>query len=275
MRDAFAVLFFVAVGMLFDPAVLVREPLPVLGTFLVIVFGKSVAALAIVMAFRHPLPTAFTIAASLAQIGEFSFILAGLGVNLDLLPERGRDLILAGAILSIVVNPLLFEGIDRLQPWFDGRENLRDPVMRPAAEGSVDLTGHAVIVGYGRVGKLVTTQLRAAGVPLVVVDDGREPIRELAKEQVPAVLGNAANADVLRRANIGQARWLVIAIPNAMEAGHIIEHGRALNGSLDIMARAHTDADVAYLQQHGVDRVVTGEREIADGMVARMTRAAA
>ncbi|MDX2167692.1 MAG: YbaL family putative K(+) efflux transporter [Deltaproteobacteria bacterium] len=264
LRDAFAVLFFVSVGMLFNPAVLVRDPLPVLATFLVIVVGKSIAAALIVLAFRYPLGTALTISASLAQIGEFSFILAGLGVSLGLLPEAGRDLVLAGAILSIAVNPLLFQAIDRLQPWIDARDGSL-PV-----EQEVELAQHAVLVGHGRVGKLVSAQLQAAGVPLVVIDAGRERMRALAQQSVPAVLGNAASIDVMRRAKVDKARWLVLAIPNAMEAGHIIEHGRALNPSLDIIARGHTDTDVRYLLDHGVDRVITGEHEVAKGMVERM-----
>ncbi|HEV7733946.1 MAG TPA: YbaL family putative K(+) efflux transporter [Candidatus Binatia bacterium] len=270
LRDAFAVLFFVSVGMLFNPAVIVSHPLPVLATFLVIVVGKSLAALLIVVLFRHPLGTALTIAVSLAQIGEFSFILAGLGVTLGLLPDQAHDLVLAGAILSIVVNPLLFEAVDRLKPWLDARDVRNDPVLPPAAEDTIDLERHAVLVGHGRVGKLVRARLTAAGVPLVVVDDGRSRVRELEQLHVPAVLGNAASIDVLRRASIAKARWLVIAIPNAMEAGAIIDHGRALNPTLDVMARAHTDGEVHYLRGHGVDLVITGAREIADGMVERI-----
>ena len=276
LRDAFAVLFFVSVGMLFNPAILLEQPLLVLGTFLVIVFGKSLAALLIVLAFRKPLSTALTISVSLAQIGEFSFILIGLGIGLQLVPEAGRDLVLAGAILSILCNPLLFLMIDRLQPWLDRREhNTPADLVNEEPDEDHDLhpiteTGHAILIGHGRVGSRISKRLREEGVPLVIIDDNRTRAQELREEGFSVVLGNAASTHVLELANVTQARWLMIAIPNSMEAGQIALHGRQANPSLDIIARAHFDDEVDYLREHNADLVVMGEREIARVMFERL-----
>ncbi|MBD9634418.1 YbaL family putative K(+) efflux transporter [Pseudomonas sp. PDM19] len=275
LRDAFAVLFFVSVGMLFNPAILIHEPLPVLATFLVIVFGKSVAAYVIVRMFGHPNSTALTIAASLAQIGEFSFILVGLGVTLNLLPEAGRDLVLAGAILSILVNPLLFIAIDRLQARQEQKAEAEPGVVQveaPDLPPPVLEQNHAILIGHGRVGALVSECLRKDRIPLVVIEDKREKAAELREHGLCVVVGNAANPDVLTQANITSARWLLIAIPNGFEAGTISSHARAINPNLDIIARAHFDAEVDYLEQNGASLVIMGEREIARGMVERVER---
>ncbi|MCP1648330.1 MULTISPECIES: YbaL family putative K(+) efflux transporter [Pseudomonas aeruginosa group] len=275
LRDAFAVLFFVSVGMLFNPAILIQEPLPVLATFLVIVFGKSVAAYVIVRMFGHPNSTALTIAASLAQIGEFSFILVGLGVTLNLLPEAGRDLVLAGAILSILVNPLLFIAIDRLQARQEQKAESEPGVVQVEPQDlppPVLEHNHAILIGHGRVGALVSERLRKDKVPLVVIEDKREKAAELREHGLCVVVGNAANPDVLNQANITSARWLLIAIPNGFEAGTISSHARAINPNLDIIARAHFDAEVDYLEQNGASLVIMGEREIARGMVERVER---
>lgn len=275
LRDAFAVLFFVSVGMLFNPAILIQEPLPVLATFLVIVFGKSVAAYVIVRMFGHPNSTALTIAASLAQIGEFSFILVGLGVTLNLLPEAGRDLVLAGAILSILVNPLLFIAIDRLQARQEQKAESEPGVVQVEPQDlppPVLEHNHAILIGHGRVGALVSERLRKDKVPVVVIEDKREKAAELREHGLCVVVGNAANPDVLTQANITSARWLLIAIPNGFEAGTIASHARAINPSLDIIARAHFDAEVDYLEQNGASLVIMGEREIARGMVERVER---
>lgn len=275
LRDAFAVLFFVSVGMLFNPAILIHEPLPVLATFLVIVFGKSVAAYVIVRMFGHPNSTALTIAASLAQIGEFSFILVGLGVTLNLLPETGRDLVLAGAILSILVNPLLFIAIDRLQARQEQKaESAPGTVQQDAHDLPPPVLehNHAILIGHGRVGALVSERLRKDKVPVVVIEDKREKAAELREHGLCVVVGNAANPEVLAQANIASARWLLIAIPNGFEAGTISSHARAINPNLDIIARAHFDAEVDYLEQNGANLVIMGEREIARGMVERVER---
>jgi CPA2 family monovalent cation:H+ antiporter-2 len=273
-RDAFAVLFFVSVGMLFDPSILLHEPLPVLATFLIIVIGKSLAALAIVRLFRHPLSTALMISASLAQIGEFSFILATLGVDLDLLPPDGRDLILAGAILSILANPVIFVALDRLKPWLDRREGKIESVESGSGSTITSeelpltaLTGHAVVVGSGRVGSVIIERLKLEGAPLLVIEDRRELVEQWRSQGTEVIAENGAAPAALRAANLPQARWLFVAIPNGFEAGQITEQARAANPQLAIIARAHSDAEVEHLTKCGANHIIMGEREIARGML--------
>jgi CPA2 family monovalent cation:H+ antiporter-2 len=267
LRDAFAVLFFVSIGMLFDPSVLLREPLAVLATLAIIVVGKSIAALIIVLAFRRPMSTALTISASLAQIGEFSFILAGLGVSLKLLPDDGRDLILAGAILSILVNPLLFAILDKVLPKMIAKER------KAAGEAPVAAAAlpHALLVGYGRVGKLVAEGLKGK-TPLVVIEDDAERAAELKAAGFETVGGNAVLPEVLLKAGLDKATHLFVAVPSPFEAGRIIEQARAANPGAEIIARAYTDADVVLLKQMGATYALIGEEEIAKGMLARAPR---
>ncbi|NLS02358.1 Kef family K(+) transporter [Rhizobium sp. P32RR-XVIII] len=285
LRDAFAVLFFVSVGMLFDPNILVDKPLPVLATVFIIVIGKSVAAFLIVLLFRRPVGTALTISASLGQIGEFSFILAALGVDLGLLPEEGRDLILAGALISIILNPLLFIACDHMRPFLERSKREEAPAETTAtAETTVvsaepedeilptSLSGHAILIGYGRVGGIVGQNLKSSGTPFLVIEDSEKRIEELAAQGVETIPGNAAAREVLDLANVAGARSLVIAIPNAFEACRIAEHGRGLNPSILIVARAHSDAEVDELKRYGADTVIMGEREIAMGMVDRLAQ---
>jgi CPA2 family monovalent cation:H+ antiporter-2 len=270
LRDAFAVLFFISVGMLFDPTILVREALPVLVTVAIIVLGKSLAALAIMLAFRHPLSTALTISASLAQIGEFSFILAGMGVALKLLPELGQELILAGALVSILLNPLLFMALDRLRPWLDAREGtkLLPEGAKPDPEPlkPTTLADHAVLVGFGRVGHWVGEAIERQGVPLLVIDEKDEVVDKLKARGVEAIAGNAIT--LLRAANLAEARALLVAIPDSFEAGQIVAQARAANPGLFIVARAHSDAEATYLSDYGASAVIQGSHEIADAMVA-------
>lgn len=289
LRDAFAVLFFVSVGMLFDPNILIERPLPVLATVFIIVIGKSIAAFLIVLLFRKPVSTALTISASLGQIGEFSFILAALGVELGLLPAEGRDLILAGAIISIIINPLLFFVCDRMRPLLE-RPKHEEPAAeaavpatdaRPAhAEEQTDmdevhptaLSGHAILVGYGRVGSIVGQNLKSSGTPFLVIEDSDKRIIELQSQGIEVLSGNAVARETLDLANLAGARSLAIAIPNAFEACRIAEQGRAVNPSILIVARAHSDAEVEELRQYGADTVIMGEREIALGMVDRLAQ---
>ncbi|MCA1322692.1 YbaL family putative K(+) efflux transporter [Herbaspirillum sp. alder98] len=271
LRDAFAVLFFVSVGMLFDPSVLVREPLLVLATVFIIVVGKSLAAYFIVRLFGHPMSTALTISASLAQIGEFSFILATLGLSLDLLSPVARDLILGGAILSILINPLLFSMLDRLKPVIEKREGNEAPVE--AIQQPVEMNDHVVLVGYGRVGRAIGSQLRAQGTPFVVIEAQLESVEALRAEGITALYGNAAQAGVLTAAGIERARWMLVAIPDAFEAGQMVERARAANAQLRVAARAHSDAEVEHLEKHGANEVIMGEREIARGMLGLVAAA--
>jgi len=269
LRDAFAVLFFVSVGMLFDPAMVLREPLPLLAVLFIILIGKSVAAFLIVLVFRHPLGTALTISASLAQIGEFSFILANLGVDLGMMPERGRDLILAGAILSILANPLFFMAIDRARPWLDRFKPATQADAEPArVEIPVTmLAGHTVLIGYGRVGGAIGEVLLEQGDKLFVIEEREATIASLRAKGVEAHAGNAAAPELLHAANLPAAARLFVAVPNAFEAGQVVEQARAANPALKIVARAHLDSEVDYLRGLGADAVVMGEREIARAML--------
>lgn len=269
LRDAFAVLFFVSVGMLFDPSVVVEQPWPLLGTVAIIIFGKSIVAYGIVRAFRFSNETALTVSASLAQIGEFSFILAGLGVGLKILPQEGRDLILAGAILSIFANPFIFT-------LMVGRAPLRRPFPAASPEGesggNVSESGkaHTVLVGYGRVGKLVAQELRASGTSFSVVEY-QEDIAQRAPDDLHVITGNAAIPAILEEAGLQKSDRLVIAIPGGFEAGGIAQIARELKPSIKMIARAHSDEEVAYLTRLGVKHVIMGEREIAAKMAILLT----
>lgn len=268
LRDAFAVLFFVSVGMLFDPGIILRNPVALLATLFIITIGKSVAAFAIVRLFRHSQETALTISASLAQIGEFSFILATLGVSLNMLPPEGRDLILAGAILSILANPVIFAGVDRLLARQRRKEQGETEAAPAPVHTPTSLTGHAIIIGYGRVGSVVGDALKTAGRPYLVIEDRPDMVEKLQEAGTEVLSGNAVLPEVLHAANLAGAHWLFVAIPNSFEAARIVEQARKFNPALRIAARAHGDADVGLLTASGADHTVMGEREIARGMVA-------
>ncbi len=272
LRDAFAVLFFVSVGMLFDPTILMREPGAVLATLFIIVIGKSVAAFLIVRAFRYQATTALVISASLAQVGEFSFILAGLGVGLGLLPEAGRDLILAGAILSILVNPLFFFGVDRIRVRQEQSKPER-PVDVRGSESNLPATtlqDHAIGVGYGRVGRLIGEALKQHGTPFLVIEERQEVVDQLREEGIEIYPGQAGQKGLLAAVNLRGARWLVSAIPNPFEASNLIETARIANPELQIIARAHNDAEVQHLTKYGANLIIVGEREIARGMIEQI-----
>lgn len=274
LRDAFAVLFFVSVGMLFDPTIIVQAPLALLAVVFIIVVGKTIAAYGVVRLFGYSRSTGLTISTSLAQIGEFSFILAGLGVSLGLLPEEGRSLILAGAIISILLNPLLFAGLDRLLSKPESPEV--KPVALPETAKETKprepiqvskLTDHVVLVGHGRVGSVVTEALHDSGVPMLVIETDEEGAAELRLRGLEAIAGNAADPEVLRATNLGEACCLLVAIPDAFEGGQVVMQARASNPNLLIVARAHSEEEVAHLIKHGASHVIMGEREIARAMV--------
>lgn len=280
LRDAFAVLFFVSVGMLFDPAIFIREPWPVIGVVLVIAVIKPGAAFLAMRAFRYPLGTALTVAASRTQIGEFSFILAGLGVGLGLLPEAGRDLVLAGAMLSIVATPAFFLALDYAKPWYAGGAEATAP--RPPDDAPTEtevfavreiaptnLTDHTVVVGFGRVGSVVCEALQRDGKQVLVIEERRELVDQLRERAVEMIYGHAPASDVMKAANLAGARRLFIAIPDGFEAGQIAEQARAANPELGIIARAHSDAEAEHLRKYGADSVVMGERELAYAMLAQ------
>nr|WP_298716535.1 YbaL family putative K(+) efflux transporter [uncultured Steroidobacter sp.] len=271
LQDAFAVMFFVSVGMLFDPAVILRQPLDLLGVLFVILIGKSLAAFAIVLAFGYAVRTALTISASLAQIGEFSFILAGLGVGLGLLPAEGRDLILAGALLSITLNPFAFATIEPIARWVNERPKLlafltpKDGKLAalPRDQKVSNLRNHAVIVGYGRVGSVVGYGLQAQGLEYVVVEMSRRVVDQLRQDKITAVYGDATAHGVLDLAQIEHARLLVIASPDGFHARRILELARAKNPHIAIVVRTHSSSELKYLIRQGVDRAVMGELELA------------
>ena len=261
LRDAFAVLFFVAVGMLFNPAVIIDQPQEVVATVLVIMVGKPIAAWATLRAFGHPADTARTIAISLGQIGEFSFILAALGVSLAILPPTGRDLILAGSLISILGNSFVFSWLDR---WH-ARRRAREEAERPAepAVVPVDMGGHAIVVGYGRVGAQLATLLRERGVPVVVVEDDAHLVDAARADGFTTVRGNVAKVRVMQETAPARAALAVFAIPNALEAGETIQRMKAINPGITVLARAHSDGEVQHLIAHGADGAVMAERELA------------
>ena len=260
LRDAFAVLFFVSVGMLFNPAVVVEQPLPLIATVLIIVLGKSLAAYLIVRALKHNHRTAITAAASLAQIGEFSFILATLGTSLEILPAAGRDLILAGALLSIFINPFIFNA------FVPKRQEKVDPVEAPADTG--DLHDHVVLIGYGRVGKLIAHDLKARDRNFILIEDQADTAKEAKEAGLNVVRGNALDPAALEAAGIERASKLLIAIPEGFEGGAVVEAVRRIRPDIAIVARAHSDAEVAHLEAAGAGEVVMGEREIANRMLS-------
>jgi CPA2 family monovalent cation:H+ antiporter-2 len=275
LRDAFAVLFFVSVGMLFNPTILLREPLSVLAVLAIILIGNAGIALGLQLLMRQPVAQACTVAASLGQIGEFSFVLVSLGVALGLLTPLGRDLVIAGAILSILLHPALLTLAGRLGPRLErGRhpppETAAEPVRREPAIPVTTLTNHTVLIGYGRVGRLVGEALGAAHRAYIVVEDRQDLVEQLRDRGIEAILGNGAAPDVLKATNIARAASLVVAIPNGFEAGQIAEQARAANPTIEIIARAHSDAEVEHLHRYGVDLTIMGEREIARGMIDRL-----
>lgn len=284
LRDAFAVLFFVSVGMLFHPSIMIEEPLAVLATVAIIVIAKSIAAFGVVRLFGQSSDTGLMISASLAQIGEFSFILASLGLALGVLPSEGRDLILAGSIITILLNPLLFSALDRYYEW---RERARLDEASPDANGEegeepeeatptrepipeTGLTDHVVLVGHGRVGRYVSKALLERGVPVYIIEDDAEDAADLNAQGVEALNGNAADPEVIKSAKLNEARCLLVAIPDAFEGGQVVEQARAINPKLRIVARAHSEAEIDHLAKHGADFVVMGEHEIGKAMLGEL-----
>ncbi|CAN7208733.1 YbaL family putative K(+) efflux transporter [Massilia sp. LjRoot122] len=274
LRDAFSVLFFVSVGMLFDPMVLVQYPLEVLATVAIILFGKSIAAFVLVLALRYPINTAVTVSASLAQIGEFSFILAALGMQLELLPALGQNLILAGAIISIAVNPLMFSLAAPLEKWLQSKPELARKLERPAdplAELPMEtahekLSGQVVLVGFGRVGRRIADALTARGVHFVVAEQNREIVEQLRGRGIPAVVGNASEPAVLIQAHITHAALLVIATPDTFHVRRMVEIARMLNPSVKVVVRTDNESEAALLREDTGGKVFVGEQELAASM---------
>jgi CPA2 family monovalent cation:H+ antiporter-2 len=274
LRDAFSVLFFVSVGMLFDPMVLVTHPLYVLATVAIILVGKSLAAFLLVVALRYPVNTAITVSASLAQIGEFSFILAALGMSLGLLPVLGQNLVLAGAIISIAVNPLLFKIAQPLQRILRDKSDIArklersaDPLAElPMTVGQEKLSGQVVLVGYGRVGRHIARALDEQGISYVVAEQNRELVDKLRRADQPAVAGNAADSAVLIQAHIAHAAMLVIATPDTFHVRAMVETARALNPAIRCVVRTHNMEEAELLRSEHLGEVFVGEQELAGSM---------
>jgi CPA2 family monovalent cation:H+ antiporter-2 len=278
LRDAFAVLFFVSVGMLFDPQALLERPLQVLAVLAIVVIGKSLAAAAVVLAMRYPLNTALTVSASLAQIGEFSFILAGLGVALNLLPVEGQSLILAGALISIALNPLVFAAVEPAQRWILRRsgvaralEQPHDPLAAlPQSTEQKYLAGQVVIVGYGRVGRKIAESLRERGVAAVIAEQNREVVESLRAQGWQAVAGDAAEPVVLIQAHIARARALIIATSDTVGVRQMVQTARTLNPKIDTLIRVHSEDEAARMREENLGAVFLGEHALADAMAAHL-----
>ncbi|MDA8209614.1 MAG: Kef family K(+) transporter [Actinomycetota bacterium] len=274
LRDAFAVLFFVSVGMLFNPKVLVDHPFEVVVVVGIIVVGKALAAAALVLVFRYPLTTALTVAASLAQIGEFSFILAELGVSLRILPVDGQNLILAGALISIAINPLVFASLRPLQRWIRSRSKLArllerpvDPLaMLPMSTDRRYLAGQVVLVGYGRVGRRIGLTLSESGIPYVVAEQNREIVERLRAKGIPAVSGDGSDPAVLIQAHIANASMLVVATPDTFDVRQMIEIARTVNPGIETVVRTHNEEEAGLLERETAEKVFLGEEELAKGM---------
>lgn len=274
LRDAFAVLFFVSVGMLFEPSILVEKPISVLSVVAIIVLGKSIAAMLITLALRYPLNTALTVAASLAQIGEFSFILAGLGLSLEIISAEAMSLVLAGALISIAMNPLLFSMIKPFKKWV-----LSVSKIARQYEGRIDkfselpidterkyLEGQVVLVGYGRVGKRIANALSQHNVPYVVVEENRELVEKLRKNEIPAVYGDASEPTVLIQAHITNASLLVIGTPDTIDVRKMVDTAKALKPDIQIVIRTHNEEESNLLTSENIGKVFYGEEELAIGM---------
>ncbi|MBT3069081.1 YbaL family putative K(+) efflux transporter [Rhodoferax sp. U11-2br] len=278
LRDAFAVLFFVSVGMLFDPSVILGQPFKLLVVVAIIMVGKTVAAVGLALLFRYPLNTALTVGASLAQIGEFSFILAGLGVALGLLPTEGQSLVLAGALISIAANSAVFAVIEPVRAWILQRSELarrmeqrEDPLAElPVATPRAVLTGQVVLVGYGRVGRRIAEDLQAHQVPFVVAEQNRDLVDSLRADGIHAVSGDALAPDVLIQAHVAEAAMLVIAIPDSVQARKMVEIATTLNPSIAVVLRSHNEEEASLLRQDSLGTVFLGEQELARGMSAHI-----
>lgn len=272
LRDAFAVLFFVAVGMLFDPHILIDQPLAVLATVAVILVGKTLAAGVLVLLLKYPLSTALTVAVSLAQIGEFSFILLGLGQSLNLVPPEATSLVVAGAIVSIALNPVLFAGVEPLRNWVLKRSPLArkleardDPLAElPANTPESALAGQIVIVGHGTLGTALHDELGSR--PLVVIDRDRDVVEKLRAAGHAAVLGEAMEAMTLVQAHIAQAAWLVIAVTDVRGVPAMLALARQLNPSLRCAVVAHTKEEAQWLRDAGVDEVLRSKQALAQAL---------
>jgi monovalent cation:H+ antiporter-2, CPA2 family len=266
LRDIFSGLFFVSVGMLIDPSSAVREPMVVLVTVALIVLAKGGLSIVITLLSRYPSRAAILTGVALAQSGEFSFLLARLGTDLGVISQPVFSLMLAGVALSMVMAPPLHQ-LGGLVARRVAMGLSSSPANLPAGDGPEErLRGHAILCGYGRVGRMIAGALRRRGVPFVVIGEDPRMIRQLRDKGVRAFLGNPANTVLLDRARLDRAAVLVVATPDALEARQIVEYARRRNPHLDVVVRAHNWRERDFMLDREVGQVVMGELELALAM---------
>lgn len=282
MRDAFAVLFFVAVGMLFDPSFLVEEPMMVLFAVAIVLIAKPLAALIIVAVIGYPARTALTVALGLAQIGEFSFILGQVATQHGLLPAEGLQILVATAMITITLNPLLFGSLDRVERWLgrrprlwklmNGRADKRRRGINQHAQPAIDqATGQiAVIVGYGPVGRVVDALLRDAGIHTVIIEMNMDTVSSLVRAGRTAIYGDATRPEILSHAGVGRASFLIITLPQSANRNDLIHAARELNPKIELIVRARYLAEGDALRAAGVNRMVFEEGETGIAMARQV-----
>jgi CPA2 family monovalent cation:H+ antiporter-2 len=266
MRDAFAVLFFVSMGMLFDPSRLLADVWLTLGTLAVVLVAKPLAAMLMVSLLRHPLSTGLTIGVALAQIGEFSFILAALGRQLEILPEAATQVLVVASIVSITLNPLLFRAVAPISRWFGARAS--GAQREPRIEISDDAQ-RTIVIGYGPVGRTLTRLLREQKLGPVVIELNYETVKQLESEGIPAVFGDASREEILQAAGIANARSLIFTASGTPPPAVILA-AKALNPSLLVLARADYLQEAGALRDAGAHVVITAEAEVALAMAERL-----
>ena len=274
LREIFSILFFVSVGMLFDPAISLAEPLRILAVVAIIMVGKTLAAIALVLFFRYPINTALTVGASLAQIGEFSFILATLGLSLGLLTQDAQNLILAGALFSITLNSFVFSAIEPAQRWIRERSHLArllersgDPLaMLPDEMDQEYLRDQVVIIGYGGVGRRISENLIQQNIKVVIAEENREIVEKLRFEGIAAVSGEATEPYVLIQAHIQHARLLVISPMDILDIHRIIDIAKQLNPEIQVLICAESKEEAVIIRKENIGEVFYAKEEMAKNM---------
>lgn len=274
LREIFSILFFVSVGMLFDPHILIERPLHILAVIAIIMVGKTLAAMALVLFFRYPINTALTVGASLAQIGEFSFILATLGVSLGLLTLEAQNLILAGALFSITLNSFVFSAVEPVQRWIRERSHLArllersgDPLaMLPDEVDQAYLRDQVVIVGYGGVGRRITENLINQNIKVVIAEENREIVEKLRQANIAAVSGVATEPGVLIQAHIMHARLLVISPMDILDIHRIVDIAKQLNPQIQVLICAESKEEAAVIRDENIGEVFYAKEEMAKNM---------
>ena len=274
LREIFSILFFVSVGMLFDPSILIEEPLRILAVIAIIMVGKTLAAIALVLFFRYPINTALTVGASLAQIGEFSFILATLGLSLGLLTPDAQNLILAGALFSITLNSFVFSAIEPVQRWIRERSHLArllersaDPLaMLPDEVDQAYLRDQVVIIGYGGVGRRITENLIQQNIKVVIAEENREIVEKLRSQGIAAVSGEATEPNVLIQAHIQHARLLVISPMDILDIHRIVDISKQLNPEIQVLICAESKEEAAVIREEQLGEVFYAKEEMAKNM---------